>query len=108
MHEAVDPDEYTRHLTGMLNQLSGYSRRIVVVSETPFGPIEDPKTVTAMNAELARYNTAAAQHLTGEPTGLWSDGVHLTELGDTILLQQTERLLADHRIVEKLLDYLLP
>ncbi|WP_405535142.1 hypothetical protein OG787_11835 [Streptomyces sp. NBC_00075] len=41
MPEAVDPGEYTRHLTGMLNQLSGYSRRIVVVSETPFGPIED-------------------------------------------------------------------
>ncbi|MEV6421688.1 hypothetical protein [Streptomyces sp. NPDC051662] len=33
------------------------------------------------------------------------DGVHLTELGDTVLLQQTERLLAEHRIVEKLLDY---
>ncbi|MFF8786731.1 GDSL-type esterase/lipase family protein [Streptomyces sp. NPDC015125] len=124
--EAVDLEEYTRHLTGMLDQLSGYTRRIVVISETPFGPIEDPDTVTSMNAELARYNaaaaqaaaahgalfldvwapfTAAARHLTGDPAGLWSDGVHLTELGDTVLLQQTERLLAEHRIVEKLLDY---
>ncbi|MFJ5733961.1 GDSL-type esterase/lipase family protein [Streptomyces microflavus] len=123
--EAVELDEYTRHLTGMLDQLSGYARRIVVVSETPFGPIEDPETVTAMNAELARYNAAAAQaaaahgalfldvwgpfttaaRLGGHPAGLWSDGVHLTELGDTVLLQQAERLLAEHRIVEKLQDY---
>lgn len=124
--EAVGLDEYTRHLNAMLDQLSGYTRRIVVVSETPFGPVEGPDTVTAMNQELARYNTAAhaaaaahgalfldvwapftaaARHLTGEPATLWSDGVHLTELGDTVLLQQTEQLLAEHRIVEKLLDY---
>lgn len=44
--------------------------------------------------------TAASRHLTGYPASLWSDGVHLTELGDTVLLQQTERLLAEHRIVE--------
>ncbi|MBY8864474.1 SGNH/GDSL hydrolase family protein [Streptomyces sennicomposti] len=71
----------------MLDQPSGCARRIVV-SETQFGPVEDPDTVTAMNAELARYNatahavadghgalfldvwtpfTAAARHLTGEP-----------------------------------------
>ncbi|MCX4681558.1 SGNH/GDSL hydrolase family protein [Streptomyces sp. NBC_01433] len=80
-----------------------------------------------MNAELARYNTATAQaadahsalfldvwnpfttaaRLTGDPVGLWSDGVHLTALGDTVLLQQAEHLLAEHRIVENLLDYTL-
>ena len=124
--EAVDLDEYTRHLHTMLDQLSAYTRKIVIVSETPFGPVEDPDTVTAMNAELARYNaaahaaaathgelfldvwgpfTAAARHLTGDPAALWSDGVHLSELGDTVLLQQTERLLAEHRIVERLQDY---
>ncbi|MFD4525525.1 SGNH/GDSL hydrolase family protein [Streptomyces sp. NPDC058470] len=124
--EAVGLEEYTRHLNAMLDQLSGYTRKLVFVSETPFGPVEDPNTVTAMNAELARYNaaahaaaaahgalfldvwapfTAAARHLTGDPGALWSDGVHLTELGDTVLLQQTERLLAEHRIIEKLQDY---
>ncbi|MER0477236.1 SGNH/GDSL hydrolase family protein [Streptomyces sp. Edi2] len=124
-HEAVDLEEYTRHLTGMLDQLSGYTRRIVVVSETPFGPIDDPVTVTSMNAELARYNavaaqaaaahgaryldvwtpfTVAARHLAGDRGALWSDGVHLTELGDTVLLQRAEQLLAEHRIVEELLD----
>ncbi|MFC5720867.1 hypothetical protein ACFP1Z_11885 [Streptomyces gamaensis] len=82
-----------------------------------------------MNAELATYNeasraaaathgallldvwtpfTATARHLPpldGDgPISLWSDGAHLTELGDTVLLQQAERLLAEQRIVEKLLD----
>ncbi|MFE2639441.1 GDSL-type esterase/lipase family protein [Streptomyces scopuliridis] len=130
MTEAVDLDEYTQHFEAMLDQLSGYTRTIVVISETPFGPIEDPATVAQMNTELARYNdaaraaaaahgaqfldvwapfTAAARHIApaiaDNPVGLWSDGVHLTELGDTILLQQTERLLAEHRIIDKLLDY---
>ncbi|WP_330455777.1 hypothetical protein OIB37_02190 [Streptomyces sp. NBC_00820] len=31
--------------------------------------------------------------------------MHLTELGDTVLLRQAERILAEHRIVEKLFDY---
>ncbi|WBO61504.1 hypothetical protein [Streptomyces camelliae] len=39
------------------------------------------------------------------PVNLWSNGVHLTESGHTVLLQQTERILAEHRIVEKLLGY---
>ncbi|MFI1648244.1 GDSL-type esterase/lipase family protein [Streptomyces avidinii] len=130
MSEAVDLDEYTRHIDAMLTRLSGYTRTIIVVSETPFGPVEDPGTVTEMNLELAHYNeaaraaaaahgalfldvwtpfTAAARHLApadGQDLGgLWSDGVHLTELGDTVLLQQAEKLLAEHRIVNKLLDY---
>ncbi|MER5984240.1 GDSL-type esterase/lipase family protein [Streptomyces sp. NPDC001787] len=130
MSEAVDLDEYTRHINAMLTQLGGCTRTIIVVSETPFGPVEDPGTVTEMNLELARFNdaaraaaaahgalfldvwspfTAAARHLAAAdaegPGGLWSDGVHLTELGDTVLLQQAEQVLAEHRIVNKLLDY---
>ncbi|MET7487699.1 GDSL-type esterase/lipase family protein [Streptomyces sp. NPDC005538] len=126
--EAVLIDEYTQRINTMLEQLTGYSRQVVVISETPFGPIENPATVAAMNTELASYNeaarkaaaahgalfldvwtpfTAVARHLPADDTagGVWSDGVHLTELGDTVLLQHTERLLAEHRIVEKLLDY---
>jgi acetyltransferase-like isoleucine patch superfamily enzyme len=129
--EAVDLDEYTRHLATMLDQLSDHARQIIVVSETPFGPIAAPATVGEMNGELARYNeaaaktaadhgalfldvwppfTAAARHLAptaaeDDPVSLWSDGVHLTELGDTVLLQQAERILAEHRIIETLLDY---
>ncbi|MFI6277864.1 GDSL-type esterase/lipase family protein [Streptomyces sp. NPDC050988] len=126
--EAVLIEEYTQRINTMLEQLTGYSRQAVVISETPFGPIENPATVAAMNTELASYNeaarkaaaahgalfldvwtpfTAVARQLPADDTtgGVWSDGVHLTELGDTVLLQHTERLLAEHRIVEKLLDY---
>jgi hypothetical protein len=115
----------------MLTQLKSRSRRVIVVSETPFGPIDKPETVTAMNVELVGYNraaakvaadhgavfldvwapfTAAARQLAAapaahEPGSLWSDGVHLTELGDTVLLQAAERLLDEQRIIDSLLDY---
>jgi acetyltransferase-like isoleucine patch superfamily enzyme/lysophospholipase L1-like esterase len=128
MTEAVDIDEYTRHLNTMLEQLTGYTRQVVVISETPFGPVETPETVAEMNAELAHYNTiaqraaaahgalfldvwtpftTAARHLPAgdETSGVWSDGVHLSELGDTVLLQQAEHLLAEHGVIDKLLDY---
>lgn len=133
LSEAVDLDEYTQHLEAILGRLCGSTRTTVVMSETPFGLLEDPDTVAAMNAELARYNeaaraaaaahgalflnvwdpfTAAARHLApadgDDPAGLWSDGVHLTELGDTLLLQQAERLLAEHRIIDRLLSSPLP
>ncbi|GAA2255220.1 hypothetical protein GCM10010430_43770 [Kitasatospora cystarginea] len=126
--EAVDIDEYSRHLTTMLKQLSGYSRQVVVVSETPFGPVEAPGTVVEMNVELVRYNkaaraaadvcgalfldvwtpvAAAARHLPADDAtaGVWNDGVHLSELGDTILLQEAERFLADRRVIEQLVDH---
>ncbi|MGW2090416.1 GDSL-type esterase/lipase family protein [Streptomyces sp. NPDC001880] len=127
MSEAVDLDEYARHFGTVLKQLRDCSGRIVVISETPFGPIEAPETFAAMNAELARYNeaahaaaiahgalvldvctpfTAAARHISPSHDGasLRSDGVHLSELGEE-LLQQAEQLLAEHRVIEKLLDY---
>lgn len=128
MTEAVDLPEYTTHLNTMLEQLHGYSRQVIVLSETPFGPIEAPDRVATMNAELARYNTAAqraaaahgalfldvwtpftavARHLPvgDETSGVWSDGVHLSELGDTVLLRQAEHLLAEHQLIDRLLDY---
>ncbi|MER6116194.1 GDSL-type esterase/lipase family protein [Streptomyces sp. NPDC001743] len=129
LSEAVDLNEYTQHLEAMLGRLGGSTRTTIVMSETPFGPLEDPDTVTAMNGELARYNeaaraaaaahgalfldvwtpfSAAARHLApadgDDPAGLWSDGVHLTELGDTLLLQQAERLLTEHQIIDRLLS----
>lgn len=47
------------HFDAMLDRLGGYTRTIIVVSETPFGPVEDPSIVATMNTELARYNEAA-------------------------------------------------
>ncbi|WP_370131350.1 GDSL-type esterase/lipase family protein [Streptacidiphilus sp. EB103A] len=127
LSEAVDLQEYTRNMARLLKELGGYTRRIVVLAQTPFGPVHDPVTVTEMNVELARYNaaaqevavahgalfldvwtplTAAVRLLGSDGTDrVWSDGVHLSELGDTVVLQQVERFLAEHRILEDLLDY---
>jgi lysophospholipase L1-like esterase len=129
--EAVDLAEYAGHFETMLARLSKQSRQIVVVSETPFGPIDAPATVALMNRELTRYNhaaaqaatshgaqfldvfapfTAAARHLVGgdeaaATASLWSDGVHLTELGDALLLRHVEQLLGQHRTIDRLQDY---
>jgi len=129
--EAVGIEEYADHMAAMLTQLGGYSRRLIVISETPFGPVDTPEIVSEMNAELTRYNdaaakaaskhgalyldvwapfTAAARQLATAPAGhqpgsVWSDGVHLTELGDAVLLRQVETFLAEHHIIDKLLDY---
>jgi acetyltransferase-like isoleucine patch superfamily enzyme/lysophospholipase L1-like esterase len=131
--EAVGPDEYARHHAGMLATLATRSRQVICIAETPFGPIAGPGQVAAMNAELARYNalaaqaasaagalfldvwgpfTAAARHLAtaadghpGAGQSLWSDGVHLSELGDALMLAQVEEFLHTHRIMQVLADY---
>lgn len=85
------------------------------LSETPFGPVADPAVVKVMNERLATFNEAAARaaatagaHFvdvwtpftvaadelasgSGE-TGLslWSDGVHLSDLGDALMQQRVE------------------
>ncbi|MGH3830318.1 MAG: GDSL-type esterase/lipase family protein [Pseudonocardiaceae bacterium] len=129
--EAVGIEEYAGHVAAILKRVSGYSRRIVVLSETPFGSVEAPEVVAEMNGELVCLNqatakaaaehgalfldvwtpfTAAARQLATAPAdhetaSLWSDGVHLSELGDALVLRQVEGFLADHRLITKLLDY---
>jgi acetyltransferase-like isoleucine patch superfamily enzyme/lysophospholipase L1-like esterase len=129
--EAVGPDEYAGHYAAILRLLTAASRTVVCMTETPFGPLDAPNTVVAMNTHLSGYNviaaraahaagaalidlwtpfTAAARHL---PTplpgdqlpGLWSDGAHLSELGDTLVLRRIESFLAEHRTIEELADY---
>ncbi|MEU4359950.1 hypothetical protein [Streptomyces virginiae] len=112
---------------------NGYVHRIHVALQLahphPIGPITDPQTVAAMNEDLARYNQAAAQcaatagvpfidvwtpftqtayalthhHHHAEAPTLWSDGVHLSDLGVALLTQQVEAHLRDHHVVERLL-----
>ncbi|MEY9846155.1 lysophospholipase L1-like esterase/NTP pyrophosphatase (non-canonical NTP hydrolase) [Streptacidiphilus sp. BW17] len=127
--ETVNATDFTAHYTAILRRLAACSRIVVCVLETPFGPIADRATVEAMNHELNRFNCIAAcaaeaagalvldpwqpfvtasQQLTAGPgndlpAGLWSDGVHLSDLGDTLLLHQVEKFLADHRTIEQLL-----
>ncbi|MGB6164291.1 MAG: GDSL-type esterase/lipase family protein [Pseudonocardiaceae bacterium] len=129
--EAVGPEEFAEHYAAMLHALTSCSRWVICIAETPFGPIDAPETVASMNTELARYNKlaaqsavqagalfldvwgpfmAAARQLATAPTEhgvqmLWSDGVHLSELGDALMLHQVEAFLSEHRIVHSLIDY---
>ncbi|MEV8517447.1 GDSL-type esterase/lipase family protein [Dactylosporangium sp. NPDC051484] len=130
--EAVDPDEYAANYRHILARLIGTARQVLCIGETPFGWDSD-HDIAAMNLELARYNTIAAeaataagvpfldiwptfvttarQLATAEPgLSLWSDGVHLSELGDTLLLglvtdhlreQDTMRTLSRYHIFER-------
>ncbi|MFF1714404.1 SGNH/GDSL hydrolase family protein [Streptomyces sp. NPDC058268] len=125
--EAVSVEEYAEHYTAALVTLATRARRVMCVSETPFGPVAAPETVTAMNTALTRYNEAAtrcaaaagasfidawtpftataralARHRPGAVPALWSDGVHLSDLGVALLAQQVEGHLREHRIVEQL------
>ena len=81
-----------------------------------------------MNEDLARYNQGAAEcaatagvpftdvwtpftetayalarHRCTEAPALWSDGVHLSDLGAALLVRQVEAHLREDRVVERLL-----
>jgi lysophospholipase L1-like esterase len=109
--EAVSLKEFGLNYIRMIATLRRAAKHVVCLSETPFG-WDDDCDVAAMNAELARYNELArraahaqdaeyadlwhpmldaARQLGGgrppspaDPT-LWSDGVHLSDLGDTLV-----------------------
>ncbi|MCM2430974.1 SGNH/GDSL hydrolase family protein [Streptomyces sp. RKAG337] len=128
--EAVDIEEFTGNYTAAFTHLTSCSSTVICLSETPFGPVADSPTVAAMNRELMRYNriaareaacagvlvldvwddfTRAARLLAAGPAGsvdsrLWSDGVHLSDLGDALVLRQLESFLSRHRIVERLVE----
>ncbi|WP_405891593.1 GDSL-type esterase/lipase family protein [Streptomyces sp. NBC_00133] len=114
--EAVGIKEYAQNYAEILTTLGALSRvGVVCLSETPFGPVADPAVVKVMNERLATFNEAAARaaatagaHFvdvwtpftvaadelasgSGE-TGLslWSDGVHLSDLGDALMQQRVE------------------
>src|ERR1035441_7632022 len=101
----------------MLRLLTSAARRVICIGETPFG-WEPSIDVHEANTELQDYNTLAAkaaadagaqfvdpfraftstarQLTAGTPatrpeTALWSDGIHLSELGDTLLFQIVAR-----------------
>lgn len=109
---AVDPDEYRENYSALIDELSGWADQVICVSETPFG-WDDTLNVAAMNRQLTRYNEIAAAVATehgvpmvdlwhpvltaaqqlGADLSPWSDGVHLSEIGDTIVARQVENAL---------------
>jgi lysophospholipase L1-like esterase len=120
--EAVGRDEYLRLMDMTVDRLRRTCGQVIVVGETPFGPVSEQPAVEAMNTELAAYTTAvqgladahgavfvtmwepfleAAARL-GPHDPLWSDGVHMSDLGDTLIVHQVERALAEHAIIERL------
>lgn len=109
--EAVDAEEFDNSYRGALHLLSASSRRVVCIAETPFG-WDNELDVAVLNDELQQYNalaaaaaadagadfidvwpafTTAATQLAGwsdrnRPVDtLWSDGVHLSDLGDALM-----------------------
>lgn len=106
---AVYAEEYGENYSALISELSRWAAEVTCVSETPFG-WDDALDVAPMNVELARYNEiaaalaaqhgvpvvdlwhpvlAAAEHLSPELSP-WSDGAHLSEIGDTIVARQVE------------------
>jgi lysophospholipase L1-like esterase len=118
--QAVHLPEYRSNYTALLSALTSWATQVLCVTETPFG-WDDTLDVTPMNQQLSDYNTAAMTiaHQHGIPvadlwqpihaaarqfsSGLspWSDGAHLSELGDTIVAREIEKaitpLLGTHR-----------
>ncbi|WP_433294411.1 GDSL-type esterase/lipase family protein [Actinoplanes sp. CA-030573] len=120
--EAVGLTEYAHLMEAVIDRLARTCRHVIIVGETPFGPVAEPEVVDAMNTDLATYTKALerlavragarfvglrepflqASALLGPAHELWTDGVHMSELGDTLIVQQVERTLAEHAIIENL------
>ena len=130
MSEAVDSEEFSANYREMLQHLGSLARRVVCISETPFGWVPD-LDVPEMNSELERYNKLAAKEASeagidmidvwsafrkssqglgiweddGQIASLWSDGIHLSELGDTLMLQMVESYLLNTNMITDLTRY---
>jgi lysophospholipase L1-like esterase len=125
-HEAVDIHEFSDNYQETVQLLAGASLHLVCIGETPFG-WDTELDVTLLNRELAAYNAVAARiaaqesadfidvwhaftatakqfssRVAGDGSGetLWSDGVHLSELGDALMLRLVDDHVREHRLIE--------
>lgn len=107
--QSVHLAEYQSNYTALLSALTGWARKVLCVTETPFG-WDSTLDVAGMNQQLVGYNAAAvtiagqhgiqvadlwhpvltAARLLGPGLSPWSDGAHLSELGDTIVAREVE------------------
>jgi acetyltransferase-like isoleucine patch superfamily enzyme/lysophospholipase L1-like esterase len=126
--EAVSSEEFVNNYDEILRLLSNHARRVVCIGETPFG-WADELDIQAMNAELLRYNGLAARvaadagvpfiHVwtdfcdagrefarksfrTAPQLSLWSDGVHLSDHGDALMLHLVHKYLWDSELISDL------
>ena len=129
--EAVDIKEFDANYREILRLISSAARQVVCISETPFG-WDSEFDINEMNSKLAGYNnyavkaaadmkihfidtwspfTLIGRHLESRQQTdqldqtLWSDGVHLSELGDTLMLKLVQQYLHNNNIISKLTRY---
>lgn len=129
--EAVDLHEYEDNYRNALERLTTTARRVICIAETPFG-WENDLDISLLNRELQDYNivaatatremgaefidvwpafTTAASALNGwseqtQPKDtLWSDGVHLSDLGDALMLQLVQTHLNQTNTIAELTTY---
>ncbi|WP_280299435.1 GDSL-type esterase/lipase family protein [Nocardia abscessus] len=131
--EAVGIEEYDANIRTALQLLTARSRRVIVIGEPPMGwepAIDVPAANTDLadynrRAQRAAADagadfidiwapvlytatsfgwspTAPAAPVTGAPS-VWSDGVHLSELGDELLRQLVTQHVTEHRLLDGLL-----
>lgn len=101
---AVHAEEYAANCETILAALTGWARHTICVTETPFG-WDETLDVAAMNRQLVDYNATAtgiarrhdvpvidlwqpifdAAECLQYGLSPWSDGAHLSELGDTLV-----------------------
>src|ERR1039457_5899256 len=72
--------------------------------ENPSARITTSGLSPACTCCTARQLTAGTP-ATRPETALWSDGIHLSELGDTLLFQIVERHLSDTGLIQALTRY---
>ena len=126
--EAVDISEFENNCTKAITLLTKRSRRLVCLSETPFGLPDSDN----MNHLLSQYNniiqsiasrsgadyldiwtpfTRTERELAAwkvddeQRISLWDDGVHLSKLGDQLVNECILEHLSRTRTIEKLLVY---
>lgn len=124
--EAVDIHEFADNYRQLVRLLAGASHRLVCIAETPFG-WDGELDITLLNRELANYNAVAAKlaatesvdfldvwqaftatadrfsrraESDGPAETLWSDGVHLSELGDALMLQLVDDYVRGRGLIE--------
>lgn len=129
-NEAVDIEEYAANYRAAVRLLVGAARKVICIGETPFG-WDTELDIDAMNHELRSYNEVAARiaaeesvdfidtlptfaatanqlggWVSADPAGtLWSDGVHMSELGDALLLRLVQGHMDSHGIIATMTRY---